>query len=54
VPSALDPLIADIQAAARAGDDARFHRCLVGLHTYQHMTPTPTLDRFLEPAEAAS
>jgi len=31
--SALDPLIADIQAAVRAGDDARFHRCLASLHT---------------------
>jgi hypothetical protein len=25
VPSALDPLIADIQAAVQGGDDARFH-----------------------------
>jgi hypothetical protein len=32
VPSALDPLIADIQAAVRAGDDARFRRCLASLH----------------------
>lgn len=30
--SALGSLIADLQAAARAGDDARFHRCLVSLH----------------------
>jgi hypothetical protein len=50
VPSALDRLIADIQAAVRVGDDTRFYRCPVSLH----MTPTLTLDRFLKPAEAAS
>jgi hypothetical protein len=33
VPSALGPLIADIQAATRADDDARFHQCLRSLHT---------------------
>jgi hypothetical protein len=33
VPSALDPLIADIQAAVQTGDDARFRRCLASMHT---------------------
>jgi hypothetical protein len=32
VSSALGPLIADLQAAVRAGDGARFHRCLGSVH----------------------
>jgi len=32
VSSALGSLITDMQAAVRAGDDARFERCLAGLH----------------------
>lgn len=31
VASALSPLIADIKAAVRSGDDARFHRCFASL-----------------------
>jgi hypothetical protein len=45
---ALGNLIADIQAAARAGDDARFRRCGAGLHAAGQSASADDLTAALE------
>jgi hypothetical protein len=48
MPSALSPLIADINAAVQACDDARFRRCLVSLHAVGEHATADDLTHALE------